>query len=68
MTMLAHINPYAEHLTREESLALHMLLDKHERYISKGWVREAQGMKSAILILWQVLARRPVIDTGWGEI
>lgn len=62
------IDPFAHHLTHAESVGLAMLRDKHERYVAKGRTREAQGMKSAILIMWQALLMEPLIDTGWGEI
>jgi hypothetical protein len=64
---LDQIDPFAAYLTKEESVALHMMKDKHQRYIAKGWTNEARGMRSAILILWQALRKEVVIDTGWGE-
>ena len=65
---LAHVDAFAHHLTHAESVAMHMCMDKIERYIAKGRVREADGARSMVLIFWQALAMEPVIDTGWGEL
>jgi hypothetical protein len=65
---LAHVDPFAEHLTPAESVALHMCMDKVQRYIAKGRVKEAHGARSMVLIMWQALMLEPAIDTGWGEL
>lgn len=65
---LEHIDPFAVHLTNEETVALSLMVDKVQRYIAKGRLREADGARSMVLILWQALAREPAIDTGWGEL
>ena len=62
------IDPFAPHLTHAESVGLHFLKDKLERYIAKGLTREANTMRWAIYIMWQALLQEPSIDTGWGEI
>jgi len=66
---LAHVDPRAEHLTHTESVGLYLMLDKIQRYIAKGRVREADGARSMVAILWQALGQQDqMIDTGWGEL
>lgn len=65
---LDHVDPFALHLSNEETVALSLMIDKIQRYIAKGRVQEAHGARSMVLILWQALAREPAIDTGWGEL
>ena len=67
MNILARVDPGAGWLTKEESVALHMMKDKHQRYVAKGRTKEAHGIATGVLILWQALQRAPIIDTGWGE-
>lgn len=64
----SQVNPFAPHLTPAESVGFAMAMDKIERYIAKGRIHEAQGMRSAVMIMWQALLEEPLIDTGWGEI
>jgi len=62
------VDPFAPHLTHSESVGFAMAMDKIERYIAKGRVQEAHGMRSAVMIMWQALLEEPLIDTGWGEL
>ena len=67
--MIDQVDPFDEILTHRESVGLHMALDKLERYISKGRLHEAQGVRSAVWIMWQALTvEAGTIDTGWGEL
>jgi hypothetical protein len=68
MHSLDHVDPFAPQLSRGETIALCMCMDKIERYIAKGRVQEAQGARSMVLIMWQVFNQQPSIDTGWGEL
>jgi hypothetical protein len=65
---LSHIDPFSDALTATEAVGLHLCLSKIEHYISKGRIKEAQGAKSMVSIMWQALNREPNIDTGWGEL
>ena len=62
------VNPFAHHLTHSESVGFAMCMDKIERYVAKGRINEAKGMRSAVMIMWQALLEEPLIDTGWGEL
>jgi len=68
MYRLDHVDAFDPRLTHEESVGIHMCLDKIERYIAKGRLMEAQGARSMVLIMWQALTKEPLIDTGWGEL
>lgn len=49
-------------------MGLALAKDKVERYIAKGRPHEAQGARSAIVIMYQALRGDAEIDTGWGEL
>jgi hypothetical protein len=51
-----------------ERVGLALAKDKYERYISKGWIKEAHGCASAILIMYQAMLGERNVDTGWGEL
>lgn len=55
-------------LTRQEAIGLALAKDKVERYISKGWLKEAHGAASVTTIVYQALLGINDIDTGWGEL
>jgi hypothetical protein len=62
------IDPFHPSLIKSQSIALCMVRDKMERYISKGRTLEAQGCKTSLRIMWQCFMEYPAVDTGWGEL
>jgi hypothetical protein len=55
-------------LDSQARIGLALAKDKVERYIAKGRPLEAQGARSAVLIMYQALLGVNDIDTGWGEL
>ena len=69
---IADVDPENPVLAERDREMLKMLVRKHQVYIEQGRGREAHGMGTAILVVWQVatmpgkLAEVP--DTGLGDL
>ena len=69
---IAEVDPESPVLAERDRELLRMLVRKHQGYIEQGRGREAHGMGTAILLVWQVatmpgkLAEMP--DTGLGDL
>ena len=69
---IADVDPESPVLAARDRDLLRMLVRKHQGYIEQGRGREAHGMGTAILLVWQVatlpgkLAEFP--DTGLGDL
>lgn len=66
---LLKVNPYAKHLTEQESIALVKMLAKRESYVRQGRANDAHGAGTAILILWDCLLDfADTTPSGWEEL
>jgi hypothetical protein len=68
---IAEVDPDNPMLAERDREVLRLLVRKHQVYIEQGRGREAHGMGTAILVVWQV-AMRPgngaeLPDTGLGD-
>jgi hypothetical protein len=69
---IAEVDPESPVLAARDRDLLRLLVRKHQVYIEQGRGREAHGMGTAILLVWQV-ATMPgkvaeVPDTGLGDL
>jgi hypothetical protein len=69
---IADVDPESPVLSARDRDLLRMLVRKHQVYIEQGRGREAHGMGTAILVVWQ-FATRPELgaelpDTGMGDL
>jgi hypothetical protein len=69
---IAEVDPENPVLAPRDREMLRMLVRKHQVYIEQGRGREAHGMGTAILVVWQ-FATRPdaqaeMPDTGLGDL
>ena len=69
---IADVDPENPVLAERDREMLKMLVRKHQVYIEQGRGREAHGMGTAILVVWQVAtmpgAVAEVPDTGLGDL
>lgn len=65
---LSDIDPFHPSLIKSQSVALALGKNKVEHYVAKGHVKEAQGARSIVRIMWQSFMEEADIDTGWGEL
>jgi hypothetical protein len=63
---LDFVDVYDRRLTQEESIGLALCKDKIESLIAKGAIREAQGARIMVKIMWQAITAEPYINTGHG--
>ena len=69
---IAEVDPESPLLAAHDRDLLRTLLGKHQLYIEQGRGREAHGMGTAILLVWQVSMRpgkrAELPDTGMGDL
>jgi hypothetical protein len=69
---IAEVDPESPVLAERDRELLRILVRKHQVYIEQGRGREAHGMGTAILLVWQVstMPDQPaeVPDTGLGDL
>jgi hypothetical protein len=69
MGQLLEVDPYATHLTTNESIALAAMLAKHKEYAYAGRADDAHGLGTGIWILWRsLLDFRDTVPTNWSEL
>jgi hypothetical protein len=69
MGQLLEVDPYADHLSTQESVALIAMLAKHRDYSCAGRSDDAHGLGTGIWILWRALLDfRDTIPTIWSEL
>jgi hypothetical protein len=66
--MLSEVNPFDARISERECMALQLMLQKRESYVSQGRSREAHGMGTAIWILWKTLIHEAAGNTGYGSL
>ena len=69
---IADVDPENPVLAPRDRELLRMLVRKHQVYIEQGRGREAHGMGTAILVVWQVATmpgqHAEMPDTGLGDL